>query len=130
MSQENCILYALAGAASLQTETLDVLHFCRHRIKYVPCEKIKKVLIGGHLLKTAEGVCSENFFERLALQKSVEIMARLMPTSIAVLDEDFRIHYINETITKMLGFTLEEACTKRCYELTDKPGVCPNCAAQ
>lgn len=69
-------------------------------------------------------------FEKIAGQKSLEVLARMMPTSIAVLDEDFRVHYVNDHLTKMLGFPKEEAYVKRCYELTGKSEPCPNCAAK
>ncbi len=69
-------------------------------------------------------------FEKIAGQKSLEVLAKMMPTSIAVLDENFRVHYVNDHLAKMLGFPKEEAYVKRCYELTGKHEPCPNCAAR
>ena len=69
-------------------------------------------------------------FEKIAGQKSRELLAKMMPTNIAVLDENFRVHYVNEHLAKTLGFSVAEACVKKCYELTGKREPCPNCAAQ
>lgn len=69
-------------------------------------------------------------FERIAGKKSLEFLAKKLPTSIAVLDENFRLYYVNDHLAKMLSFPKEEAYVKCCYELTGKSEPCPNCAAK
>ena len=66
-------------------------------------------------------------FEKIAGEKLLQILGERTPTSIALLDRDYNVHYVNDRLASTLAFSKDEILTKRCYELTGKPAPCPGC---
>ena len=66
-------------------------------------------------------------FEKIAGEKLLQILGERTPTSIALLDRDYNVYYVNDRLASTLAFSKDEILTKRCYELTDKAAPCPGC---
>lgn len=66
-------------------------------------------------------------FERIAGEKLLQVLGERTPTSIALLDRDFNVHYVNDRLASTLAFPKDEICSKRCFELTGKAEPCPGC---
>ncbi len=66
-------------------------------------------------------------FEKIAGEKLLQVLGERTPTSIALLDRDYNVHYVNDRLASTLAFSKDEILTKRCFELTGKVEPCPGC---
>ena len=66
-------------------------------------------------------------FEKIAGEKLLQILGERTPTSIALLDRDYNVYYVNDRLASTLAFSKDEILTKRCFELTGKTEPCPGC---
>ncbi|RRD65661.1 HD domain-containing phosphohydrolase [Fretibacterium sp. OH1220_COT-178] len=66
-------------------------------------------------------------FEKIAGEKLLQLMGERTPTSIALLDRNYNVHYVNDRLASTLAFSKDEICSKRCFELTGKDRPCPGC---
>ena len=52
------------------------------------------------------------------------------PTAYIILDEQFKIHFMNEYFMKLRGFTMEQVMGEKCYVLSNGGIPCTQCAVR